>query len=1487
MSDDSLVIMSATLRALADAVLAQGTDPGSLRSQVNGALAADGGDELAGPFVPGYSSGRRQNTWRGIDAVCRVIDRLYLSANPFDPAQAIAPVTKFDQRSIVDMSQLCLIGIDLLEGINLNPVIVHCDDVLLFGSWLGPYRSANAILTDPVQLRELLVAHDIMLIDPALLVGDSTTDTIDLAGAAREHIELRAPARFDALLDITALRQTKKNGSTPRYSSTFADVSLGITVADENETQTASISDLQLPSFKPPLSDTAALSSLAVALNMPRAAPDHRLIDNLENIAKPFAATNRAELFCVLAADGDQRLAVKAANGQESYCLIAPPGTGGVQTAVNVCSQLVAQHSQVLVLAQSRHHRDSFYRHWVRSGLKKSVDTTFADLSARAATMPSPALNERDNLEKVRGDLMQVQQERLNYAKNLGPARTGAWSLHEALGICALSPKSYDSLADWRDLDPDALPQPEKLNEWCGKLRQASHHLRPASHGHLEIIGQIKWSQPWEAHLVEAAKKLAAAAKNQENFSTELVKHLGIAHSPASQAEFVALRAIAENLTNCKPPDIALACHADLAQVHAELNMAIELTQEFDQCQNSLDAKYSSNAITSLNIDELSDLHDALQHAGWPRSKTISAKIKRQLRKVARTKVASVDDVIQLTRMRNIHQELVLLQTLADYFPKAWSDTTSDFLVISERLEAAEQLVAAANTLVKPAGAIGAPPWLRQLNDETSKSAESLVTIKRQCSIYVEHADSLTQTIKQFVELAAPTQRVAGKHGQSWLTFLSEMASQVVAHRWEIKDWCEWRSTTDRSGIDGLPDILKTIDQDNVHDAELPDVLRYTCARAWLEKYLYSNDPDLIDEANEHTGQPERHRQLSDLYRQVVARQVLDRSDAVCTIASIDAVVNNAALNEQRFDTVMFIDADRISTRDAITAMGLAKRAIFVGDPYQAAPNLSASLHQNLYSSVANADVLHQAIALGLPAIFLRQDYSATDPMLINQSNRFAPPVAVRPLAPANDLDQPVQVTCVAGAVWADSGKRDNAVEAAALVGEVAAELRSFVELPGHRRPSIGIVGMTEAQCNLIRHEFKQYRAKNPDIDQLLNQKPRIELSVRSAADPAFLSDIVFLSTTVANLSQRPGKPIVDVLVGRNGMRSLYRTIRSARHRLHIITSLTADELSPHKFSAGALGHLHRWIDANSKSPAGLPAVLQMPDSLTQAVREALIARGWQAAIPLDSVGAGIDLIVEHPELPGHSLAGISTDAGFFSQPRHDVIRRDDCQERALMAAGWSVLQAWPLQWCIDKETAATKLHNELITLREQWRIAQSQSVAQPSLTKAAHQNHYQRLTLTDLPDCDPDRLMAPDYGPTLAEIIERIIKQEGPIRKDYLVNRVAALHQLSLLSDAAQQRIESLTEEFTTTADSKHQFLWPAQLTEAQLTFREPVRHEDKRQLAEISPQELKAIARYFKITNEQPDAARALARAIGIAFPASSLMRERLATAIKNETD
>ena len=1483
MPDDSLVIMSAMLRALADAVLAQSNDAANLRAQVSDALAADAGGALAGSFVPGYASGSRQNTWRGVDAVCRVIDRLYLNAKPAGPALPIAPLHELGKNNSVDMAELCLAGIDLLEGINQYPVIVHCDDMLLFGAWLGPYRSANAVLTDPVQLRELLIANEIMLVDPARLVGESTTDTVDLARAASEHVELRAPARFDALLDVTALRQTTRNRSTPRNSNTLSDVTLGLSQFDTDDDEADSIDKLQLPSFKPPLSDTAALSSLAVALNMPRATPDHRIVDQIETIPRPASAATRAELFCVLPADADQRSAVKATNGRESFCLIAPPGTGGVQTAVNICSQLVAQRTQVLVVGQSKHHRNSFYRHWVRSGLDAAGDTSFAELSEGIASTQPGALDTAADIEKVRDQLMQAQRDRLNYVKSLGPERPGAWSLHEALGICALSPESYESLTDWRKLDPDALPEPAKLNEWCSKLRQASHHLRPASHGHLEIIGQLRWSQSWEASLIDAARALAASANEQERYSRDLLSHLGIEHLPASQAEFVALRSIADNLSQCKASDIALACHADLAQVHAELNMAMELTQEHDQCKDGLDAQYTSDATSELELDELSELYENLQQAGWPRAGSISRKIKRQLRKFARDKVESVDDVVTLTRMRDIHRELETLHTLAEYFPNDWSETTSDLLTISEKLEAAEQLVGAANTLSAPAGAGNALQWLTDLNAKTVESSDSLKTTKRQCNDYVKHAEGLTRSLKKFVELAAPSQRVAGKQGQPWLTFLSEMADKVVENRWEIKDWCEWRNTTDRSGIDGLPEFLKTIDQEKVGDANLADALRFACARAWLEKYLYTNDPDLLDEANEHPGQPERHRQLSKLHRELIAQQVLDQSDTTCVIASTETVLQNETLNERRFDTVVFLDADRISTRDAIAALGLAKRGIFVGDPYQAAPNLSDSLYQNLYSSVANADVLHQVIALGLPALVLRQDYSATDPMLIDQSNRFAPPVAVRPLAPANDLDRPVQVTSVSGAVWAHSGKRDNTVEAVQVVAEVAAELRTLKELPSHRRPSICIVGMTDAQCTLIREKFNRYRIKNPDIDQLLNDKPKLQISVRSAADSAYLTDIVFLSTTVANLSQRPDKPIIDVLVGRNGMRSLYRTIRSARHRLHIITSLTTDDLDPHKFSSGALGHLHRWIDADNEPPAGLPAVLQMPDALTQTVRETLNAKGWQAAIPMDSMGAGIDLIVEHPELPGHSLAGIVTDAGFFSQPRHDVIRRDDCQERALTAAGWNILQAWPLQWCIDKEKAAAALHNQLITLREQWRIAQAQAVAQP-VAETTHKSEYQRLTLTDLPDCDPDRLMASDYGQTLTEIITRVVEQEGPIRKDYLANRIAALHQLSLLSDAAHERIDSLTKNFTTTQDGKHQFLWPNGLAETDLTYRAPVRHEDKRQLAEISPQELKAIAHYFKITSEVTDGPRALARAIGIAFPASSLMRERLVTAIKS---
>ncbi|MGC1440928.1 MAG: DUF3320 domain-containing protein [Burkholderiaceae bacterium] len=1489
-------VTKADFQALVGYVLPGDRTVQSLRRRVRETLIADPA------WRPGYISGRRDIVWASVVAACDEIKRLQLVYEPcaqYDPQMNNA--VDINRRpgdviahQVANPAELGVLAAALLEALGLYPVLSQCRQSLFFGCWLGPLRATTTLVTDPLKIRQLVNAQQLVLIDPTGLFG---ADDIVIRSAAD------AAARYLAddnsysvrLADVAASRAAA--GTSLRVDETSDEYVIpGAGYREKTNSEAAEPE----PDFEAPVPDRAALTSLAVAINHPRSQADYSRLANLSGIARPAASKFKRSLTCLLPADGEQRLIAKAALGQESFCVICPPGTGGSQSAANLIAQLLSDGLTVMHVSRSEVVRSAVVNHIRLAGISALCDTDGTQKTATAENTATAFTAENTDtpapdIAQARAELAIIQRQRLDYSERLRAHSRSPWSLHYALGVCALNPGDWQNVVNWSALNPDDLPTPAQLAEIDSQLHQSTTGHSDKANASLAVIGNIEWSGKWEETLIEAATRLKQLSDTLGQYAESFLQALGSLAKPVSRTHFIALRSLAEALPASSNIHLDLAAREDLSTVREALSRAIRLTDDFDSCERSLSCVYESDADTLLSLHDLVQWHEHAQHGSWLRRRLLNRKIRSQLKRVSKGTPDPATDVPLLQSMRQARMQLQDIHALVRFFPSHWAGINSDFLGMSERLEQAEHLASAITSLTS-ANSGDTYQVLKKLS-VTAGSASSLQTLRQACANYRDAAKEHDSALEAFIAAAAPSQQLTGDDQTTWPRYLSALANGIVERRKDIKDWCAWHRSIRGSDTSGMGVLIDSIRVSKIPARQTADAVHYACARCWLEKHMNRNDPDLPDEVDGHLEMPNHHRRANDNYRTALARQLLGRrtgdSPKACVITSVDELSNRSDYGRRRFDVVVFGDAEQITVTETIQIMAYAERAIFIGDPMRPSSPPANELFDGMTGGLASSGVFQPALSLGLPLIQLRNDYAARSPVLIGQTNRIGPAVAVRPLVPVNTLQNSLQLTQVENGVWDVGDVRENRPEAERVVTEVLALLGEYSAGPANASPSISVVAMTNAQKIRITELLERACHNRPSLKSYLFSAGRRQISIRTAHEPARLDDIVFFSTTVAPAGHVTNEPVLDPFMGITGLQRLYNVVGSARERLHIVTSLGPEDLVAARsesdpaierledlLSNAANQHLIAPDDDDSTNPATHEPHAQSPFNL--AVHNAMSKLGWQVAIPTESFGAGVDLVVENPDDPGSVLAGIVTDSGYFAQRHPDVIRRDDCQERALIDAGWQLLQAWPLQWWVDRQTAEDRLHQQLTNLHRRWRHANRPDEGdRPQLGELPK---FKRLSVVDIPFCDADALFDVAYTSMLQRVIQAVINQEGPIRHDILLRRVARLHQRNKMTPQIKARLESAIVGYRSTRDGDHIFLWPNQLTVDNIQFRPPASHVDKRQLAEIAPEELAAAARHFEINPDATNAARNFSRAIGLAYPPSKSMRIRLRTALSD---
>ena len=503
------------------------------------------------------------------------------------------------------------------------------------------------------------------------------------------------------------------------------------------------------------------------------------------------------------------------------------------------------------------------------------------------------------------------------------------------------------------------------------------------------------------------------------------------------------------------------------------------------------------------------------------------------------------------------------------------------------------------------------------------------------------------------------------------------------------------------------------------------------------------------------------------------------------------------------FDLLIIDEASQVRPEDALGVIARARQIVVVGDTQQLPPtNFFNRLVEEtddededapVAASAADMEsVLSLCEARGLRPRMLEWHYRSKDPSLIRVSNaEFYEDRLVLPPSPLEkDDNYGLKFRKVPG-VYASKNSGlgragTNKIEAEAVAAAVAAHARNWPKL------SLGAVAFSKAQADMITEVLENTRRKDAILDSFLKDGKSEDIFIKNIENvQGDERDVIFISVGYGPSS--PGGPIPAYLgVSKEGdERRLNVLFSRSRMRCEVFASFEPGDINPSRSKNDGNRVLKRFLEfAKSGVMEEATATGEGPDSpFEEDVAREIRKLGFLADYQVGSAGFRIDLGVRHPNQPGQYFLAVECDGATY----HSALwarERDRLRQEVLEHLGWKFYRIWSTDWFHRREQEVDKLALAL----EKARTAVGDGIK----VEGANESVPVIEEALPIPEIDNVQIAAvkievpiykranflvnssvePHLVPVrrMAEIVTRIIEEEGPIHLDEMARRVAAI---------------------------------------------------------------------------------------------------------------
>jgi very-short-patch-repair endonuclease len=1194
-----------------------------------------------------------------------------------------------------------------------------------------------------------------------------------------------------------------------------------------------------------------------------------------------------ADLYCPLEGDSSQLRAVSRAAAGESFVLIGPPGTGKSQTITNIIANTLAQGRTVLFVAEKRAALEVVQRRLKQVGLadfsldlfssKASKNAVLAQLERAQAASEAADI---DGWAAAKADLAALREELNGYVRELHKSWPNGWTPFRAIGTLlraadggvpdiALSwPHSeFHDAGDWRRLV-------EAMEEAGEVLRRAGDAVRAPE---LAGIQQPEWSPVWQARLLEAAHAAVVRLDGLEQAVDAACTMLQLDRYTRSRMGLQHLTELAEVLAEPIGHEAAWTLSESAPDIEDAIRAARVRIDRRNQLRQNLTGSWRSGALALPLVELRSQWRVAGDKWALARSVGRSAVRKRLAAEadgaVPKDCGADLDCLVEIQEI----EAAVASMPRAAALGRLWRGMETDF----KRLEAAADWgrrirLATASCAGDPAALIRMRTLIRQLTEQAADLLTPSGTIGSALGRLVEAWAVADGALQQVATLAGnPLATIVADERQDWLSALSAHLAGWAGAARLIQEWCTWRGVAQASAVQGLGPMVAALESGVISPNDAVRALEANYARWWIDLAIDASPKLRSFVAARHETRIERFRsldarmlgmsgrlvrarvsagipgvaqrridpeygvltrELAKRQRHLPVRQLALRMPKAlrrltpCLMMSPLSVAQYLPAEAEPFDVVIFDEASQITTWDAIGAVGRGRQVIVVGDPRQLPPT---SFFERRTGEEDDASVevethdldsiLDECLGAGIPTVELTWHYRSKHESLIAFSNQtyyggrlvtFPSPVT---------RDGAVSLRHVADGVYARGGARTNEREARLVVEEALASLRTA------EPPSLGIVTFNAEQQTLIEDLLDKARRDDPALERHFGDDTAEPVLIKNLEGvQGEERDIMLFSLTYG--PDATGRIALNFgpLNLSGGERRLNVAVTRARERLVVFSSVRAEQLDLSRTGAIGVRHLKQFLSfaehgARSFATSAQESQGDHESPFETQVAERLRRLGWDPHPQVGVSGFRIDLGIVDPDAIGSYLAGVECDGATYH--RGATARdRDRLRQHVLEALGWRILRIWSTDWWTNSAREAERLHGQLRDALEQAR-AKRAARAEPKAPDAVDASPEPAHPPLATAGASQELFYEPSYREHLAAIVAEVLRKQGPLREDRLVQAVARLHGFSRAGRQIRDRVMSvLPHDSAVTAEDIGSFIWPPSVNpESWDSFRAP----------------------------------------------------------------
>ncbi|WP_296457286.1 DUF3320 domain-containing protein [Rubinisphaera sp.] len=1252
-----------------------------------------------------------------------------------------------------------------------------------------------------------------------------------------------------------------------------------------------------------------------------------------------------SELVHPLSADSSQLAAIMAASEGHDFVLIGPPGTGKSQTIANMIAQCLVTGKSVLFVAEKTAALDVVYRRLRQHGLGDVCLELHSNKAERRQFLEQMKNSWNSGLQKQTSqwvtinERLQVRRDELNhYVEALHREHASGWSVFQAMGVFVKSKDLSVPRLDWPLTQRIDQSRYQVLTETVKSLELSFQAITPTPA--LEVIESGQWSAAWESQLLSSCVNLQGRCETLKKSLKEFASGVGFEDLQDCSPDLLEkLNNLARLLKSSAGESYRIIFDKKFPKLPEQFAPVAKLILAYRKSRDFLSAQYDTAHLAQIPVEEMDLNWRKASTKIWPFSYFAKRSVIKLLQSYAVSgEVDPFRDLGTLQKMQKYSEQFVE-PDLADQLP-GWDGLETDIESVKAYLKRASQV---RQNIIELGKAMGSLEKISSKISPIIIQENATHTLLGVADRFQSDYAAFIESLNQFMELAGGS--LKNQTSDHHLASTMELATEIQQHRTELKRWTAWTENRQQAVAMGLQPFVDHLQSGALSAEQLSQGFELAFVRWWLplaideseilrkfQRYLHEDaitdfralDDRARKEAASHVRAEMTHdlpkpdkvprkselgllRHQMNLKRPSKSiREVIEGMPgafnklAPCLLMSPLSIAQYLPADQQPFDVVIFDEASQITTWDAIGAIARGRQTIIVGDPKQLPPtNFFGRSDSDEDEEMQDYErdlesILDEAIASGLPVRRLDWHYRSQHESLIAFSNWNYYDNKLVTFPSTATADQAVSLVHLPEAIYDKGKSRTNPMEAKRLVQDAIEKMKAWLKLPQDNRPTLGVITFNSQQQSLIQDYFDAELRNSPELEWFFDDG-RIEPTVVKNLEnvqgderDVMLFSITYGPDKVRRSTGNPGASFGPLNL-QGGERRLNVAVTRARQELIVYSSFLPDQLKADKAKYQGVPDLKAFLEYAQKGASALAAshvksVGEFESPFEEAVAIALTKLGWQVVPQIGVSAFRVDLGVVHPDKPGTFLAGIECDGATYH--RSATARdRDKIREQVLRGLGWEILRIWSPDWWYDTQGAVTEMDrqlSELLSNQREATVEETEDVFEDdsSIEELSENESDLRSYLAEF-SIDAESFYKKEYNDTLSGMINAIIENEAPLRKDLLGQIIARAHGWKRTGSKIQKRISALLRSASKTEESSGTFIWPHGEIPDLIEYRSSSSYFQSRSIGDIPLAELCGFIRSHKECLADIDPATSIARELGVnRLTAGS--RERLEEAI-----